>query len=232
MERRDDVSDPSFRAPPAGASLVGGRALASGAGPCGIRVGTFRISRGLTHLGQLIEHDIPANTDREVALSVIDGAIVPLDRATGTEGLGNLRDGSAGLDGLYEDTAGQGPFAVCHEILAGKMWLATPEPDGLRVPLPALPDNAPDLLRRSRMIDRGEVTLAEFQALDEPLAPPSSTAGSPSSPARSLATGATRGTWWWSGATCRSSASTTNSTPLRAASRRHAARPAGDASGS
>lgn len=139
------------------------------------RAGNSRIPPVFTYLGQFIDHDITANTDRETALSVIDGAIAPLARAAVTEGLGNLRDGSLGLDSLYGDTEGQGAFAeklkglMRHKTLAGKMRLATPEPDGPRVPLPVLPDNATDLLRLGRLLDRGEITLVELQALDEPL---------------------------------------------------------------
>lgn len=129
-----------------------------------------------TYLGQFIDHDITANTDRDSAISIIDGQIEPLARAEVADGLVNLRDGSLGLDSLYGDATGQHAFAA---KLAGlmrspahpaKMRLAKPiEPDGGRVPLPVSPDDATDLLRLGFLLDRGLVTLAELQALEPEL---------------------------------------------------------------
>lgn len=129
----------------------------------------------LTYFGQFIDHDITANTDREVVgLSEIAGDIQPMDRGTVEAGLGNLRDGSLGLDSLYGDKPGQGPFAtklarlMRHPTLTDKMRLGmTADSGGGRPPLPA--DPAADLLRLGFLLDRGEITEAELNALDPAL---------------------------------------------------------------
>jgi hypothetical protein len=125
----------------------------------------------LTYFGQFIDHDITANTDREVAaLSVIDGAITPMDRAQIEAGLDNLRDGSLGLDSLYGDSPGQGPFAtklahlMRHPAFTQKMRIGmTADSGDGRPPLPT--DPAADLLRLGFLMDRGDITLAELNAL-------------------------------------------------------------------
>ncbi len=127
-----------------------------------------------TYFGQFIDHDITANTDRDNAISIIDGAIKPLDRAEVTDKLFNLRDGSMGLDSLYGDATGQGAFA---QKLAGlmrfpgnqaKMRLALPAAIGGRPPKPAT-DNATDLLRLGFLIRNNLLTVAELKALPAPL---------------------------------------------------------------
>jgi hypothetical protein len=130
-----------------------------------------RIPPIFTYLGQFIDHDITANTDREAGVSTIDQGVMPLPRAEVTAKLGNLRDGSLALDSLYGDTAGQGPFAqklaglMRHPTFTAKMRLGTPSTDTGRMPLPLQPDNATDLLRLDFLMQRGDITLAELEAL-------------------------------------------------------------------
>lgn len=123
-----------------------------------------------TYLGQFIDHDLTANTDRDSALSIIDGGIGPLDRGDVADKLVNLRAGSLGLDSLYGDEPGQGAFATKLANLmrfptdTSKMRLALPAPLGGRVPLPTA-DSATDLLRLGFLIRNGLLTVAELKAL-------------------------------------------------------------------
>lgn len=125
-----------------------------------------------TYLGQFIDHDLTANTDRDSDISIIDGAIKPKPRDEVAANLFNLRDGSLGLDSLYGDSAGQGPFATRLAQLMrfpgnrAKMRLALPAPIGGRVPLPST-DNATDLLRLGFLLRNGLLDTADLQALDE-----------------------------------------------------------------
>lgn len=125
----------------------------------------------LTYFGQFIDHDITANTDREVVgISVIDGDIEPMDRDLVQQGLGNLRDGSLGLDSLYGDKPGQGPFAtklaglMRHPTFRNAMRIGmTADSGDGRPPLPA--DPAADLLRLGFLLDRGHLTETELNDL-------------------------------------------------------------------
>lgn len=127
-----------------------------------------------TYLGQFIDHDLTANTDRESDISTIEGDIAPKPRAEVAANLFNLRDGSLGLDSLYGDATGQGPFATRLAQLMrfpgnrAKMRLALPAAAGGRVPLPVA-DSATDLLRLGFLLRNGLLTLAELQALDDDL---------------------------------------------------------------
>ena len=129
----------------------------------------------LTYFGQFIDHDITANTDREIeGLSVIAGEFEPMERDAIEFGIGNLRDGSLGLDSLYGDKPGQGPFAtklaglMRHPTLSAKMRLGmTADSGDGRPPLPA--DPAADLLRLGFLLDRGDVTEEELNALNPAL---------------------------------------------------------------
>ena len=131
-----------------------------------------------TYFGQFIDHDITANTDRDTAISVIDGAqLSPLPRGTVKSQLFNLRNGALEMDSVYGDGPSQGPFSLKlsklmrHPTLKDKMRLGVAsKPDGNRPPLPA--DPAADLLRLGRLIGTDptrNVTLAELQALDPEL---------------------------------------------------------------
>jgi hypothetical protein len=133
-----------------------------------------RLPAILTYFGQFIDHDITANTDREAGMSVIDGDIEPLARAFVQDNLANLRDGSLGLDSLYGDGEGNDAFSdkvaglMRHPTLTGKMRLGVGTDRSLgRPPLPA--DPAVDLPRLGLLLDRGDLTVSELDALDEPL---------------------------------------------------------------
>jgi hypothetical protein len=110
-----------------------------------------------TYFGQFIDHDLTANTDRDSAISFIDGAITPAARNDVEANLVNLRTGSLGLDSLYGDDPGQGAFATKLANLmrfptnTAKMRLALAAPVGGRVPLPST-DSATDLLRLGFLI--------------------------------------------------------------------------------
>jgi hypothetical protein len=136
----------------------------------------------LTYFGQFIDHDITAQTDREAGgVSEIGGEVTPSVRADIVQNLDNLRDGSLGLDSLYGDSVGQDAFAtklsnlMRHPQLRNKMRLGTAEDsvsqdpvegartDSRRPPLPE--DEADDLLRLGQLLDTGEVTQGELQAL-------------------------------------------------------------------
>lgn len=127
----------------------------------------------MTYLGQFIDHDITANTDRAAPISVIDGDCAPQPRDTVERDLDNLRDGSLRLDSLYGDSPGQGPFAtklaglMRHPIHRQKMRLGKATPVGDRPPLPR--DPAADLLRLGFLLDKGEMTEAEVNGLDPAL---------------------------------------------------------------
>lgn len=65
-----------------------------------------------TYMGQFIDHDITANTDRETEISKIDVDVVtPLKRDAVVKGLGNLRFASLNLDSVYGDNPEQGDIA-------------------------------------------------------------------------------------------------------------------------
>ena len=132
-----------------------------------------------TYIGQFIDHDITANTDRDTDISDIGGTTFdPTPRPKVRKKLGNLRDGSLALDSLYGDDTPTTPFV---EKLTGlmrfpgdkaKMRLGIPDDLGGtsgRPPIPALPDNATDLPRLGFLMRRGDITQAELDALPQPL---------------------------------------------------------------
>ena len=131
-----------------------------------------------TYLGQFIDHDITANTDRTAGASVVvppEGETLdPLERTAVTGDLLNLRKGSLGLDSVYGDGPDMGPAAeMLRRALRSKTFtgmmrlgLATSVP-GQRPPLPA--DAAVDLLRIGRLLDDGVVTEADI--LGTPIEP-------------------------------------------------------------
>ena len=68
----------------------------------------------LTYFGQFIDHDITANTDREVVgLSEIAGDIHPMDRGTVEAGLGT-GDAGGGLDQRDELGRTRATTGDCH----------------------------------------------------------------------------------------------------------------------
>jgi hypothetical protein len=65
-----------------------------------------------TYMGQFIDHDITANTDREAGISIIDTPVVsPLPRTEVSNKLGNLRFASLNLDSVYGDNPEQGDIS-------------------------------------------------------------------------------------------------------------------------
>ncbi|WP_347140878.1 heme peroxidase family protein [Paracoccus sp. SSK6] len=127
----------------------------------------------MTYLGQFIDHDITANTDRAAPISAIDGDCAPQPRDSVERDLDNLRDGSLRLDSLYGDRAGQGPFAdklaglMKHPRHSNKMRLGIATPVGDRPPLPR--DPAADLLRLGFLMSRNEITEADLNDLPDDL---------------------------------------------------------------
>ncbi|MEQ8654433.1 MAG: heme peroxidase family protein [Kiloniellales bacterium] len=130
-----------------------------------------------TYLGQFIDHDITAGTDREDGLSTISGEHVrPLPREQVVRDRGNLRAGSLNLDSLYGGGPNQGTFSqrltemLRHPSDRSKMWIGTFFDAGLgRVPLPRDPGG--DLLRLGRLLQPPHQQLheEEIKTLPEPL---------------------------------------------------------------
>lgn len=130
-----------------------------------------------TCLGQFIDHNVTADTDRETGISAIDTPEVePVPRARVANGLGNLSAGSLNLDSLYGGGPVQGPFSVeLADALRSpgnraKLWAGTLSDAGLgSVPPPA--DPAGDLLRLGRAIGEPNPALSEseIRALPDPL---------------------------------------------------------------
>jgi len=130
-----------------------------------------------TYLGQFIDHDITANTDREHTVSNIDvPQITPLDRQDVTEKIANLRTGRLDLDSLYGGATVQGEFAkkftdgglLRHPRFKAKLRI------GLDTTIPGqvqTPPNDParDLLRLGRILDDGKITEADILALPDEL---------------------------------------------------------------
>ncbi len=138
---------------------------------------TSRIPPAFTYLGQFIDHDITANTDREAGLSIIDvDEVMPVDRDTVIRGLGNLRAGALNLDSLYGGGPNQGAFArTLASVLRfpgdrAKLWVGEAFDAGFgEIPVPA--DPARDLLRLGRVMREpdAQLTEAKLRALPEPL---------------------------------------------------------------
>ncbi len=136
-----------------------------------------RIPVIFTYLGQFIDHDISAGTDRDAGLSMIDGDdIAPAPRELVMRDRLNLRAGALRLDSLYGDCPDQDPFSRKLASLLrdpdarAKMWLGRLVDAGRgRVPLPE--DGDGDLLRLGRLLEEPNQQLdeAEIRALPEPL---------------------------------------------------------------
>lgn len=133
-----------------------------------------------TYLGQFIDHDITAGTDRERSVSEIDVSVVqPLSRDTAALKIANLRTGKLDLDSLYGGATVQGRFAeefsfgkiLRHPTLTAKLWIGTDTlvRVGGTVENHAPPnDPAGDILRLGRVMDAGLIT--EQQIRDLPTA--------------------------------------------------------------
>jgi Animal haem peroxidase len=131
-----------------------------------------------TYMGQFIDHDITANTDRDAPtaspISVVTGATLsPLDRGDVIENIMNLRKGSLGLDSLYGEGPSSSAFsekvrlALRDPADKAKMRLgpAGPLPFGQPIPLPS--DNLADLPRLGDMLadPASGLTIADIDAL-------------------------------------------------------------------
>lgn len=129
-----------------------------------------------TYLGQFIDHDITANTDRDTGFSdVRPDEVVPAKRTEVTQQVRNLRAGTLRLDSLYgvlpdmDETETRLSGMLRHPTLKAKMWIGTlhETPFG-KVPLPA--DPAADLLRLDRVMRKPhqQITEDEIRNLPEP----------------------------------------------------------------
>lgn len=124
-----------------------------------------------TYLGQFIDHDITANTDRDAPqpnpISEMTGPVVPpLDRADVVSNIVNLRNGSLRLDSLYGEGPSDTPFTIkVRNALRdpsdrAKMRLGTLAPSpGDTIALPA--DGMADLPRLGEMVDDPASGLSE-----------------------------------------------------------------------
>lgn len=137
-----------------------------------------------TYLGQFVDHDITAGTDREDGLSVIDTeTVTPVPRDKVARDRRNLRTARLDLDSLYGDGPDDSAFAqrlaglLRHPVWRAKMWLGTPvgtrreptsrDPGTHCPPLPR--DIAGDLLRLGRLLHgpNAPLTEADIRALPE-----------------------------------------------------------------
>lgn len=134
------------------------------------------ISPIMTYFGQFIDHDITANTDRDVEnVSEMTGDILPpQDRATVVTKIVNLRNGSLQLDSLYGEGPSDTPFtakvrsALRDPSDRAKMRLGEisgPIPGFQAIPLPA--DGGADLPRLKQLLDdpASGLTQADIDAL-------------------------------------------------------------------
>lgn len=136
----------------------------------------------MTYLGQFIDHDITANTDREESDAALDGfnidktTITPQPRDDVEKNKLNLRKGRLELDSVYGDGPGQTPEAEKLEAAMrdpgdpAKMRIGavTPVSDGSAPFLrrPVMPTDAgADLPRIGQAIDDGTLTEADARAI-------------------------------------------------------------------
>lgn len=128
-----------------------------------------------TYMGQFIDHDVTANTDREAGLSVIDvETVTPVPRDEVTAGLGNLRFASLNLDSVYGGAPLQGDFAKV--MTAALRWPEDPAKleagTDFDTPFPSIPlpmDRARDLLRLGWARKSGQITDADLKKVPEEL---------------------------------------------------------------
>jgi hypothetical protein len=124
-----------------------------------------QIPAAFTYIGQFIDHDITAGTDREISVSEIDVPdLAPLKPAEVEAKVANLRTGKLDLDSLYGGAVLQGSFAkqiVDGKLLRHPVWKAKLRL-GKSTPTPPFAaekpeDPARDVLRLGRLIDSGTI---------------------------------------------------------------------------
>lgn len=130
-----------------------------------------------TYVGQFVDHDITAGTDRERSVSEIDKPIVePLPRDTVVSHMANIRTARLDLDCLYGGAPVQGRFAeeftfgklLRHPSQSAKLWIGQDtlvRPNGQVQNQTPPNDPAGDLLRLQRVLDSGRLTEAQIRAL-------------------------------------------------------------------
>jgi hypothetical protein len=136
-----------------------------------------QIPAAFTYIGQFIDHDITAGTDREISVSEIDVPdLTPLKPDEVEANIANLRTGRLDLDSLYGGAVLQGGLAneivdeklLRHPVWKAKLRLGTSTPTGqLTVEKPE--DPARDVLRLGRLIDSGTIDLDDIDALSDEL---------------------------------------------------------------
>lgn len=138
-----------------------------GAGPSDSPMPAF-----FTYIGQFIDHDITAGTDRETAFSSVDVAdVTPRDRSDVEQMVANLRTGSPDLDSVYGDAVLQGDLAnklrasLRYPADTAKLMLGRRFDDGAGPDQPK--DKAADLLRLNWALFRPNPLLspADLQGL-------------------------------------------------------------------
>ncbi len=136
-----------------------------------------QIPAAFTYIGQFIDHDITAGTDREISVSEIDVPnLAPLPPTDVEAKVANLRTGRLDLDSLYGGAVLQGSMAkqivdeklLRHPVWKAKLRLGTSTPTGpFSVEKPD--DPARDVLRLGRLIDSGTIDLDDISSLSEEL---------------------------------------------------------------
>ncbi|MDJ0638599.1 MAG: heme peroxidase family protein [Paracoccaceae bacterium] len=132
-----------------------------------------------TYLGQFIDHDITANTDRDApagggqTTEMSGPTVEPLSRADVVTNVMNLRNGSLRLDSLYGEGPKDTPFTMkmreamrdANDRAKMRIGQALGGVPGDTIPLPA--DNGADLPRLGDVIDdpASGLTEADIQAL-------------------------------------------------------------------
>jgi hypothetical protein len=136
-----------------------------------------KIPAAFTYIGQFIDHDITAGTDREISVSEIDVPnLKPLKQSEVETKVANLRTGKLDLDSLYGGAVLQGSLAnqivdeklLRHPVWKAKLRLGISTPTGtLTVDKPD--DPARDVLRLGRLIDSGTIEPDDISSLSSDL---------------------------------------------------------------
>jgi hypothetical protein len=114
-----------------------------------------------TYWGQFIDHDITANTDREVVLRITDATFVPELPSTVTEKLRNLRQPQLNLDSLYGDGPQAAPSLSAVPYVGNRFKLGDITPGGPNVAIPAPADVNSDLPRRQDEGHKAEAQIGD-----------------------------------------------------------------------